>query len=300
MNQSVIVFADAAARTTAIPSPVEGMLTYLADTNAYESWNGSAFVNINDNTDAIPKSTVTTAQDLIVADGASSVTRLGVGTDDQVLSVVAGEVAWADAATSPVTTQGDLIVGDAGGDEARLAIGTAGKLLSSNGTTAIWSDAPASGSMTLIASGDLASGSAWAVTSIPGGYKDLRFELRNFSTVDGGNTAIRFRNGTTNLQQTRYSRRYDTSWSDDIVSNTEAQNLYSVGTTLANASSMTFNINNYDQTTYPMTYEFHGSGAVNSSLAQFGGGIIEKGSVVNSISSNVEFNNGTFAIYGVN
>jgi len=98
MNQSVIVFADSAARTTAIPSPVEGMLTYLEDTNAYESWNGSAFVNINDNTDAIPKSTVTTAQDLIVADGASSVTRLGVGTDDQVLSVVAGEVAWADPA----------------------------------------------------------------------------------------------------------------------------------------------------------------------------------------------------------
>jgi hypothetical protein len=97
MNQSVIVFADSAARTTAIPSPVEGMLTYLEDTNAYESWNGSAFVNINDNTDAIPKSTVTTAQDLIVADGASSVTRLGVGADDQVLSVVAGEVAWADA-----------------------------------------------------------------------------------------------------------------------------------------------------------------------------------------------------------
>jgi len=97
MNQSVIVFADSAARTTAIPSPVEGMLTYLEDTNAYESWNGSAFVNINDNTDAIPKSTVTTAQDLIVADGASSVTRLGVGTDDQVLSVVAGAVAWADA-----------------------------------------------------------------------------------------------------------------------------------------------------------------------------------------------------------
>jgi len=100
MNQSVIVFADSAARTTAIPSPVTGMLTYLVDTAAYESWNGSAFVALAeepDLTSLIPKSTVTTAQDLIVADGASSVTRLGVGTDDQVLSVVAGEVAWADA-----------------------------------------------------------------------------------------------------------------------------------------------------------------------------------------------------------
>jgi len=100
MNQSVIVFADSAARGTAIPSPVEGMLTYLEDTNAYESWNGSAYVALVEDPDLtalVPKSTVTTAQDLIVADGASSVTRLGVGTDDQVLSVVAGAVAWADA-----------------------------------------------------------------------------------------------------------------------------------------------------------------------------------------------------------
>ena len=101
MNQSVIVFADSAARGTAIPSPVEGMLTYLQDTNAYESWNGSAYVALVEDPDLtalIPKSTVTTAQDLIVADGASSVTRLGVGTNDQVLSVVDGSVAWADAA----------------------------------------------------------------------------------------------------------------------------------------------------------------------------------------------------------
>jgi hypothetical protein len=75
------------------------MLTYLVDTAAYESWNGSAFVALAEDPDLsslIPKSTVTTAQDLIVADGASSVTRLGVGTDDQVLTVVGGAVAWSD------------------------------------------------------------------------------------------------------------------------------------------------------------------------------------------------------------
>lgn len=43
MDQSVMVFADAAARTAAIASPTEGMLTYLQDVNALEVFNGSTF-----------------------------------------------------------------------------------------------------------------------------------------------------------------------------------------------------------------------------------------------------------------
>jgi len=46
MDQAVMVFADAAARTTAIPSPTEGMVTYLSDSNTVEAYNGSAFVNV--------------------------------------------------------------------------------------------------------------------------------------------------------------------------------------------------------------------------------------------------------------
>jgi len=45
MNQSVMTFATTAARTTAIPTPVEGMLTYLEDVDRYEHWNGSAWVS---------------------------------------------------------------------------------------------------------------------------------------------------------------------------------------------------------------------------------------------------------------
>jgi hypothetical protein len=45
MNQSVIVFSNAAARTAAITSPVEGQMTYLEDTNNYENWDGSSWVN---------------------------------------------------------------------------------------------------------------------------------------------------------------------------------------------------------------------------------------------------------------
>jgi hypothetical protein len=45
MNQSVMVFSNSAARTAAITSPLEGMLTYLEDVDRYEHWNGSAWIS---------------------------------------------------------------------------------------------------------------------------------------------------------------------------------------------------------------------------------------------------------------
>ena len=49
---------------------------------------------------AIPKSTVTTSGDIIYATGSSAVTRLGVGTTGQILTVSAGVPAWATPAAS--------------------------------------------------------------------------------------------------------------------------------------------------------------------------------------------------------
>jgi hypothetical protein len=45
-SQVVMVFASAAARTSAIASPQEGMISYLKDTNATEYYSGSAWVAI--------------------------------------------------------------------------------------------------------------------------------------------------------------------------------------------------------------------------------------------------------------
>jgi hypothetical protein len=46
MNQAVITFSNSTVRASAITSPVEGMITYLEDTQNYESWNGSAWIRI--------------------------------------------------------------------------------------------------------------------------------------------------------------------------------------------------------------------------------------------------------------
>lgn len=45
-SQVVMVFASAAARTSAIASPQEGMISYLKDTNATEYYSGSAWASV--------------------------------------------------------------------------------------------------------------------------------------------------------------------------------------------------------------------------------------------------------------
>lgn len=98
MEQTVMVFDDAAARTTALSGVVsEGMISYLKDTNAVEVYNGSTWV-ASDDPNAIQNSLLTTTGDIIYASGANTPARLGIGTTGQVLTVSGGVPAWAAAA----------------------------------------------------------------------------------------------------------------------------------------------------------------------------------------------------------
>ena len=47
-EQVVMVFASAAARSSAVSSPTEGMVSYLSDTNAIEYYDGSSWGGIGD------------------------------------------------------------------------------------------------------------------------------------------------------------------------------------------------------------------------------------------------------------
>jgi hypothetical protein len=94
-SQVVMVFADAAARTAAITSPQEGMISYLKDTNATQYYSGSAWVSIGGGS-----SPLTTKGDLYTYSTTDA--RLGVGTNGQVLTADSAEATglkWASAAS---------------------------------------------------------------------------------------------------------------------------------------------------------------------------------------------------------
>lgn len=94
-SQTVMVFADATARTAAITSPQEGMFSYLKDTNATQYYTGSAWTNLDTTGMVNP---MTTTGDTIYSSSGTTPARLGIGTTGQVLTVAGGVPSWANPA----------------------------------------------------------------------------------------------------------------------------------------------------------------------------------------------------------
>lgn len=93
-SQTVMVFATAAARTSAIASPQEGMISFLKDTDTMQFYTGAAWSNVD--TGASP---LTTKGDVYTFSTTNA--RLGVGTNGQVLtadSTAGTGLKWATAA----------------------------------------------------------------------------------------------------------------------------------------------------------------------------------------------------------
>jgi hypothetical protein len=160
MEQAVMVFATATARTTALPTPSEGMVSYLADTNVLEVYTGAAWVSLDD-PNAIQNSIVDAKGDLIVATAADTPARLAVGTNEHRLVADSAQTAGlkyvADTTNYAIAAKGDLLVGTAADTLTNVGVGTNGQVLTADSAQTAgvkWAAAAAGGKVLQVVQGD--------------------------------------------------------------------------------------------------------------------------------------------------
>ena len=141
---------------------------------------------------AISSSTVTTAGDLIVATGASAVTRLGVGSSGTILTSNGTTPAY----TSTIT--GTLNNGTLTGTlTAASTSGTSGQYLQTTGSGVQWAT-PASGSITLLSTTTL-SGASTTISGIDQSYSHLYCVWQGVSGATNFSKLYADPNGTSNI-----------------------------------------------------------------------------------------------------
>jgi len=188
MRQSVMRFADATARDTALSAVLaEGMMCYLDDTNEVLKYDGSSWGAIGGDITAV------TAGTALTGGGTSGDVTLNV--DETALTIAQSQVTnlttdLAGKQDDVITTRGDLVVGNVIGNPARLGRGTADQVLTSNGTDLVWADASGGGAE-LIATQTRSSFSGTVTfSSIPQTYRELMLRLETTSSSNQYNIEL--------------------------------------------------------------------------------------------------------------
>lgn len=264
-------------------------------------------------------SALTTKGDILTYDTAPN--RLGIGSNNQVLtadSTAALGVKWATPTDttkvplSTVTAAGDLIVATGSGAVTNLAAGTSGYALTANGAGAAPTyQAIPTGSMTLISSASPGSVATYTFSSIPNTYKNLYLigVGIKFSTthqiylraqgITGGSSYYYTKAGTS----TSWSPTADLGYaiSSGTIVNTQTHNFQVTIYDYANSTvndKLIYSL----ETNYQISSGFNslsvGFGAVTGSSVNAGVGAIDN-ITIQDLQNNGNFTAGTLYLYGV-
>lgn len=279
-QQTVMVFASAAARTTALSGVLaEGMCSYLQDDNTVYVYNGSAWVSIANSGDitgitatapltgggtsgdiTVGIQAATTAQSGAVqlTDSTSSTSTTTAATPNSVKTSY--DLANAAIPKSTVTTNGDIIYGTGSSAVTRLGIGSTGQVLTVSGGVPAWATASSGGGTTLIADVQLSASTGYDFTSISNSYKKLILTFSGLQvTALSTNFALRFNSdsGANYLNYTQYQET-GSAPTPNVGADTSVDAAFfgnqTTSSTAANTARGTITIYDYASTTRTKVY----------------------------------------------
>jgi hypothetical protein len=284
-SQVVMVFADSAARTTAITSPQEGMLSYLKNTNAVEAYDGSTWISIGSTGDI----TGVTAGTGISGGGTS------------------GTVTVTNSMATAIDAKGDLIAGTAADSFSRLAVGTNGQVLTADSAEATgmkWATAGGGGGgLTLLETLTLGSTGVNSST-ISGSYKNLLVIVSGVTATNNVDMYMRFNSDTGSNYQVRGVYTDTTAGTTNGGTRDNITAIASCGTSVTSDSII--EIYRYTDTGRRNITQNMGGGInggvwrYQNNLANYFGSSAISSIQFSRLQTDATFSSGTIYIYGVN
>jgi len=293
MQQTVMVFADSTARSTALGANVaEGMVSYLKSDDTLYTYNGSAWVSSGASGDI----TAVTAGTGISGGGAS------------------GDVTITNSMATAMTTKGDLVPATGSGTFARLGVGTNGQVLTADSTAATglkWASSSAGANWSLVNAGGttLTGASTITVSGISGADKIM--VLIHYASGASASREIGFRfNTDTASNYYIYGLRITagSTYSASTILGAESGNrdrvdMALLGSNAASVASGYISLTGGNSSGVK-AFQFGGSGDAgggNGQFSQIGGGYYNSSSTISSVSAVISgggnFDAGTMYVY---